>query len=54
MKNYKVVVKTNYMNLGFFKQGITREDAVLRAIEDAWIQCGVDLDDIVDIEVTPN
>lgn len=53
MKTYKITIKTKYMNLGFVEQGKTREDAVVKAVENALIQCGLDIDDVIDFVVVP-
>ena len=53
MKTYRITIKTKYMNLGFTEQGSTIGNAVLMALDEAWEQCGIDVDDVLDVEVVP-
>ena len=53
MKTYRIIIKTEYMNLGFTEQGSTIGNAVLMALDEAWMQCGIEAEDVLDVEVVP-
>ena len=52
MKNYKVVVRTDVINLGFVLQALTEDVAAGDGIDRA-LEFGVDIDEIQDVTVIP-
>ena len=54
MKNYKVIIKTNNMTLGYVvKESIDTDDAMVRACRCARFECGVQAEDIIEVIVRP-
>ena len=53
MTNYKVTITTTIITMGFMVQAQNGHlrDAAERGLDLAFIQCGIDFDDILDVKV---
>jgi len=54
MTNYKVIIKTNNMTLGYVvKDSTDTDDAMVRAVRSAKFECGITAEEILEVIVKP-